>query len=370
MDGGKLQGWQADPFGLHEARYFSAGRPTKLVRDGAVEYYDEPPPEQLWPPQPPPPAEPQWQPAEPQWQPVEPQWQPVEPAELGERASDLNGMLTLEPLSEWADPAPPRSRPGAAFVAAAMIIGGTIGGLIAVAHQGSAAASPGATGSSAAFVAASAQQTLAQKTAEATISGTLQFPGATAQLRGNGALDFTTSSMTLSMTATSSGASFAQRVVMTSKYIYIAFTSDGRALTAGGRHWMQWPNLGSEPVSMTDLDLSSVLSSLERPGSGVTALGTKKIDGQYCYGYTVSPAGQAGAQQSATMVWAGSDHLLCEMSVVIQASSAAGPFSAAGQLVIDFTHYGASVRIVIPAQSDTASGQQWLSTVGREATAL
>jgi hypothetical protein len=38
-----LQGWYDDPFRLHEARYFSAGRPTKLVRDGDTESYDEPP---------------------------------------------------------------------------------------------------------------------------------------------------------------------------------------------------------------------------------------------------------------------------------------------------------------------------------------
>ena len=38
-----LQGWAPDPFGLHESRYFSDGRPTKLVMDGGVESYDEPP---------------------------------------------------------------------------------------------------------------------------------------------------------------------------------------------------------------------------------------------------------------------------------------------------------------------------------------
>lgn len=43
MDQPRLQGWHADPFGLHEFRYFSAGDPTKLVRDGTVEVYDEPP---------------------------------------------------------------------------------------------------------------------------------------------------------------------------------------------------------------------------------------------------------------------------------------------------------------------------------------
>ena len=40
----KPQGWYRDPFGVHEDRYFSDGNPTKLVRDGTAEAYDEPPP--------------------------------------------------------------------------------------------------------------------------------------------------------------------------------------------------------------------------------------------------------------------------------------------------------------------------------------
>ena len=41
-----LQGWHSDPFELHGERYFSAGQPTKLVRDGYLESYDEPPSDQ------------------------------------------------------------------------------------------------------------------------------------------------------------------------------------------------------------------------------------------------------------------------------------------------------------------------------------
>lgn len=41
------EGWYTDPFGLHEARWFSDGQPTKLVRDGATESYDDPPSEPL-----------------------------------------------------------------------------------------------------------------------------------------------------------------------------------------------------------------------------------------------------------------------------------------------------------------------------------
>jgi hypothetical protein len=40
----KAQGWYHDPYGVHEGRYFSDGRPTKLVRDCGIESYDPPPP--------------------------------------------------------------------------------------------------------------------------------------------------------------------------------------------------------------------------------------------------------------------------------------------------------------------------------------
>jgi hypothetical protein len=43
----QLQGWSADPFRLHEERYFSSGRPTKLVRDGKVESYEDPPADEV-----------------------------------------------------------------------------------------------------------------------------------------------------------------------------------------------------------------------------------------------------------------------------------------------------------------------------------
>jgi hypothetical protein len=37
------EGWYVDPYGVHEARWISAGRPTALVRDAGVEALDPPP---------------------------------------------------------------------------------------------------------------------------------------------------------------------------------------------------------------------------------------------------------------------------------------------------------------------------------------
>ena len=39
----KPEGWYRDPFQIHTDRWFSDGRPTALVRDGAVEGHDPPP---------------------------------------------------------------------------------------------------------------------------------------------------------------------------------------------------------------------------------------------------------------------------------------------------------------------------------------
>lgn len=38
-----LEGWHTDPWGLHDARWLSGGAPTKLVRDGSVERFDDVP---------------------------------------------------------------------------------------------------------------------------------------------------------------------------------------------------------------------------------------------------------------------------------------------------------------------------------------
>jgi len=39
----KAEGWYVDPYGRHDARWFSDGDPTALVRDDGVESRDPPP---------------------------------------------------------------------------------------------------------------------------------------------------------------------------------------------------------------------------------------------------------------------------------------------------------------------------------------
>jgi hypothetical protein len=38
-----IEGWYEDPYHAHQHRWFSAGRPTSLVRNGGIESKDAPP---------------------------------------------------------------------------------------------------------------------------------------------------------------------------------------------------------------------------------------------------------------------------------------------------------------------------------------
>jgi len=39
----EAEGWYVDPYGVHDARWFSSGQPTALVRDDGSEGHDDPP---------------------------------------------------------------------------------------------------------------------------------------------------------------------------------------------------------------------------------------------------------------------------------------------------------------------------------------
>jgi hypothetical protein len=43
MQAQPAEGWYLDPYQIHQHRWMSAGRPTRLVRDGQTESCDEPP---------------------------------------------------------------------------------------------------------------------------------------------------------------------------------------------------------------------------------------------------------------------------------------------------------------------------------------
>lgn len=281
----------------------------------------------------------------------------------------------------------PKKRHRVALASTAVIAIGAIASLIAIdGGRGSAPTSRSIAASPAAFVAASAQRTLARKTADVTVSGTVHAAGLTVQLHGDGEVNFTTNSMVLNI---DSGHSLVENEVLAGRNLYFGLSVDGHNLAqmTGGRHWMRLPLADSGPENLTGGDPSSALSFLERQGASVKSLGTKNIDGESCSGYAVTPTEQAvlsGAQKefaklglspaetstglqalesvppSTVTVWVDSHQLTRQMSVALQLNGVAASGSIGGQVAVDFTHYGVPVHIATPALSDTLSYQQFI----------
>jgi hypothetical protein len=354
---GELQGWHPDPFGLHEVRYFSAGRPTKLVRDGRVDTYDEPPQDSF-------------------------------AATAAVSAVDGHAAVASDVRAAGTSPrqpAQPRRRRGE-YVAVALgaVVAVVVFVVLAGGRSGKAGLAP------AAFVTKAAKQTLAQSTADVTMSGTVQVAGQTVSIGGNGQVDFATGVVSLNVGATTSGGSITEAERLVGGNLYLQVNVDGHSLAAatGGKRWVEIPFAQLGTRSQTTGSPASSLAALSHAGARVTALQPRDIGGQTCDGYMVTPSKQAmltgakqeylklglsDAQATAALqvlqnaapptitVWFG-DHsqLACQMSV----SMPMGPPSSAGsneaQVVMSFTHYGVPVKVTAPAAADTVTLQQLL----------
>lgn len=190
-----LQGWHADPFGLHEQRYFSAGRPTKLVRDGRAEAYEEPP------------AREQPAAAVAVTATVPPDDNRAAGAGLWTSAGPVltdghggqpptlagAGPATGSPATQYRGVPARRGRAGLVNAVVALVAVATVVAFVAI--EGGLSPKPGpksqarsgAAGADlAAFVTASAEGTLARKTADVSLTATTEINGSRVYLRGDG----------------------------------------------------------------------------------------------------------------------------------------------------------------------------------------
>jgi hypothetical protein len=413
---GELQGWHADPFGLHEMRYFSVGRPTKLVRDGRIEAYDEPPKEE----------------AASSSATVSATADGVEAAaavdvaaavDAVEDAADLAGATRV--LAPGTGPSAPRvgsaaarsvmatahsdtavlsadtvrnlSRSDGVLVSpkkrrwpeyAAVAVGAAVAVLVFVALEGGSA-SPGVA--PAAFVTKAAHRTLSQSTADVTLTGTAQLAGEHLAFGGTGQLDLASNTMSLTFGASSSGGSITETELLVGGNMYLDLTANGHSLAAvtGGRHWVEVPFAQTASRTVTTGSPGSSLSVLSEEGASVTPLGPRSINGETCNGYIVTPSRQAmlaGAEQewarmglsdaqttaarqalqgmtppTITAWFDATRQLACQLTIETQVGAPTLAGSGSAQMVLTFTHYGVPVKVTAPAPSDTISLQQLLS---------
>jgi hypothetical protein len=235
------------------------------------------------------------------------------------------------------------------------------------------------TAATVAFVTQSAQSTLAQRTADLTLSGEVQVSGKSIPLTGTGQVDFTTNAMTLDTGFSVAGHSMQELEVLVNGSLYIELGINGTgAAFPGGRTWIQMPLEQSSSANLTDSDPLSALTVLEQQGDTVQGLGTKLVGGVTCSGFAVTPSTQAmlaGVRKEAAAlgfspamtsaelnlvrnmtpptvtIWVDPQHLVREMSVGMQLFGGAVSENA----VMDFSHFGVPTQITAPAPSSVIS---------------
>jgi hypothetical protein len=387
----QLQGWCADPFGLHQARYFSAGRATKLVRDGGVESYDEPP-SQLYGvneaagPAPVAAVPPTW---------ITGGTLPPPAVAAGPYPRDAGryprdaGPYPRDPESAAELQEKRRTRVFASLGAIGVIGVTAIAALILIQESPATTTAGPAQGTSlTAFVRQSAGRTLAQRSADFTLSGGVEELGQSVTISGTGTFDFSTNAMLLTSDFNVSGQTLTEKEILVGGNLYYSIGGNGVSLgqLTGGRQWIQAPVPQSGAANLAGSDPLSSLSVLEQPGITVQTLGSEVIDGVPCTGYAVTPtkqamiaAAQAEFGSSATVsarelplvqamspptvtIWADAQGFIRQMGVNLQMTVLGSAIS--GDLIMRFSHFGAPVVITAPAPADVVSYQSFLQGLG------
>ncbi len=353
MDSRKLQGWHADPFGLHEQRYFSVGTPTKLVRDGNVESHDEPPTDEC---------------------------SPEDVAVVASAALAASAAASAsQPDSGHRDlvslgrkptlhPAPPARRRHTGLVYTSVALVAVIAVIVFVAVSGGFSSKGGshADGSGldlAALVTRSAQKTLAQKTAAVAIQGGYDFDGFQANVQGSGELDFAVDAWTMKLAITSAHFKLVDNEIVTGQNVYLQTAETvgrSRSQFPGGGRWFESPISDSTSQAASQDSPVSSLRLLEQDNARVVPMGAQNIGGLDCNEYTVTPATR-GTPVTFSIWLDQQRHLTCQLYVYLQFSTAGmvepgtAPSAATEQFLMTFTRYGVPVTITPPAQSDTVS---------------
>lgn len=380
-------------------RYFSVGQPTKLVRDGRVDTYDEPPGD---------------------WSSRGTASGAEAVAVDSELAADAGARLPAPgpamaaatmstaiapgqvdlaaptrafppvPADQGTIPAPrtPVARRQRRWIEYAFVAAGAVVAVVVfVALEGGGSGKHGMA--PAAFVTKAAQQTLTQHSADFTLSATASVAGETVSINGNGEIDLATGAMSLNVGASTSGGSISETELEVGGNSYVKVTQNGHSLPlSGGRQWIEEPFAPTTGGSFDTTSPDSSLEYLSQQGDRVTSLGVQSIGGQTCNGYSVVPSSQAmaagakleaeklglstaqanaavqalqNAQPPTIEAWfATKTNLTCRVDLEMQFGAPTSSGSGGVQAELTFTHYGTPVNITPPPASDTLALQRYL----------
>jgi hypothetical protein len=340
VSGRVIQGWHSDPFGVHEARYFSAGQPTKLVRDGGTESYDEPPSgadevaaamaRLSAPPAPAPPS--------------------------------AHAPRDAYPYGRASERGPRRGMPAIFGLAASgiILVAAAVATVQTIMHPAKPARPSGAA--DVAFVTQAATRTLQQRTADLAFSGSTAAGAMKIAMHGTGAFDLGGKAGTVNLTERTQFGVMAAREILLNGHVYMAISINGRNSLSKGKVWLDQVSSQEPATEFTGSNLTARLVSLENQGNTVRALGTKVIGGVSCAGYSVtSPDGRA-----TVTVWINPQDLVREISgdASFDVLSSGAPASAAPtsgisapslDVTMDFSYSTVPLHVTAPPAASTVS---------------
>jgi hypothetical protein len=371
-----FEGWEPDPFGHHEARYFVDGQPTKLVRDGSVEGFDDLPPRSTWPPhlqgegatRPAPPT------VEPTTQAPVDEGSPPGPAVTGAVVPSGPGPDGMFLGGAEAVPARrPRTRRVALL--AALVVAVSAGTVVAVASGGKSAE---------AAVIDSVNSTMADNTAHVTMHMSLHSSASTVTGSGTGGIDFSQNAMALDMDVAETSQQVPIKAVYLGGTIYESI--QGLDQVVPGKSWISidlssltTSGQGSGALG-TGNNPTAMLRLLALQGNKVTSLGPSTVDGVPVQAYSVKfNAATLQAQLArahlpswmATLVRKidvrsasntvdidGSGHLRRDSVTLTETVPSAGKVSVDEST--DFSDYGTPVSVSTPPSDQVVSFTQFL----------
>ena len=248
---------------------------------------------------------------------------------------------------------------------------------------------PGST-NAAAQVIRGARTTLAEHTADLTISCSINDNGQSVPISGTGYADLSANLETMTLSFASNGSTLQETVLQNGPAIYLQLIeNDQNAISqvVPGKTWVQLP---SEQTSTTELGdgSSNILAQLQllaAQGNTVVTLGPSTVNGESVTGYQVTVTRKAmaaelkraeakGGVEASTIksalkifslsppvldVWIGSNNLVQSEKVVISASASRA--TVGGDVDVAFSNYGSQVSVAIPAANQVAAYGAFLS---------
>ena len=399
-----FHGWATDPFGAHEARYFSEGKPTSRVRDGDTESYDDLPGDAHVPggdagsqPAPPPPGP--FAPSSPAGVPVSPAVPvapavptpiPPPPAWAGPPSGPAPGASGELPATgpdgfsdTFAVSAP--SAPEGSDKRAKRPLVAVVAALVVAAVVGSSVVLIGGGKSAEAEVIAAVNSAMADRTAHLSVNLAGDTAGQTISGAGSGAIDFNQNALDMNLTVSAEG----QQVPVQEKYLggVLYESIPGLDQLAPGKSWIsidtsslqqaagQSPSaagVGNNPAAMLRL--------LAQQGNTVVPLGPSTAGGVAVQGYSVTINASAikskldqgrlpswmqqalanvNFQDMRLKVFVDDAGLLRRMAIHMALTSTSnGSFTI--DVALDFSDYGTPVNVTAPPSDQVVSFQDFL----------